>query len=330
MKKKVIQININFSNRFLYTFIALAFLVLVSVGVYAATGVHHLPSEITGLKGFASSVIGGCTGENSIKSINVDTGVVTCEVDSVNDFVTSDELDKHICSTDGKIMKRSGGKWVCGDLATTLPELNKQINSKVVSGSHFTTANEVDPQVNFLFIGQWCKSNSAGRAIDCTFDLLNTDYCVGGTCDSDVLFNLNPDNNGQDNLFLTDNVAGHGKDRVGGSIAFGGPHTDKRLAAIAAIQYPNNPGNRIGLAFYTHGGAGIVEGSSFMKKTMVLDHGGNLHVDSTISAVGGTYFGTSSAVCNSGIEGLVIFQLKHLKVCTKEGGSWNWRTLAFL
>jgi len=156
MKKKVIQININFSNRFLYGLITLVFLLIVSVGVYATGHVTHVPSEITGLKGFASAGIGGassgfggCPDPNyGIKTINVDTGAVTCEKDEVNDVVSTGELDG-VCNIDGKILKRASGTWACGvddkvTLPTDLGGLNNQIGNTLYAGKHILDIQKLD------------------------------------------------------------------------------------------------------------------------------------------------------------------------------------------
>ncbi len=45
-KKRGIEIKINFSNRWLYTFIVIGILAFVSVGVYAVAGVSHTSDEI--------------------------------------------------------------------------------------------------------------------------------------------------------------------------------------------------------------------------------------------------------------------------------------------
>ncbi len=86
MKKKrgrTINIKINFSNRWLYTFIALGILAIVGVGVwaYGTSSPSTFGHSINELEGVQARVTGICSSGSSIRTINSD-GSVTCEVDT--------------------------------------------------------------------------------------------------------------------------------------------------------------------------------------------------------------------------------------------------------
>ena len=88
-----------------------------------------------------------CTGTNRYLDGdgNCDLGYLDADgVDAVNDSVSSGELDG-VCSSNGKVLKRSAGTWVCAE------------------DSGLTV--ESDPQVGSLASGKWCISD--GSKVNC-------------------------------------------------------------------------------------------------------------------------------------------------------------------
>lgn len=98
---------------------------------------------------------------------------------------------------------------------------------------------------------------------------------------------------GQDNLFITNNIAGQAVDNIAGSIAFGSTVNDnRRTAAIVAVE-TGADSDEMGLAFYTHPSA---SGSAAIVEKMRLDDEGNLGLsttspDDTLQVVGSAGFG---------------------------------------
>ena len=100
------RVEINFSNRFIYTVVALAVLVLIALGVnaYGTSNPPVMGHSFEELEGVQARVTGTCANGSSIRVINAD-GTVSCEIDDVGGLSPS-------------------GQWVAVSLAQAQNSLN--------------------------------------------------------------------------------------------------------------------------------------------------------------------------------------------------------------
>ena len=107
---KRVKININLSNRWLYTFIAVGIMILLGVVVYAVAGVSHSASELTGLGTLAtkdSIAWSEVTGVPAGFADGVDAQLTEAQVDTMvdnNGYLTS----KFIGFTDAECTSAGG------------------------------------------------------------------------------------------------------------------------------------------------------------------------------------------------------------------------------
>ncbi|MBU0959218.1 MAG: hypothetical protein KKB31_04720 [Nanoarchaeota archaeon] len=84
------SVNINISNKAVYTLITLAIVLVIAIGINAYNSggppstMGHSIEEIEGVQAKITNGLTACSGANlAIKTINPDTGAVTCETDDV-------------------------------------------------------------------------------------------------------------------------------------------------------------------------------------------------------------------------------------------------------
>ena len=145
--KRGSKIQINFTNRFLYTFVAFIILSIIGVGVFALTpGVApnpgHLIDDVAPPAGCGTDqilkwdgslwicidsstlqerVTGSCSPGESIRVINSD-GTVVCEIDDVESGLTECSIGARYLSGDGTVCQ--GWQWSSyssGDVIQTNP-----------------------------------------------------------------------------------------------------------------------------------------------------------------------------------------------------------------
>jgi len=95
-----------------------------------------------------------------------------------NDNVDSNELSDGLCNTDGSLLKKVDGTWVCYTEADPVFSLWDKSDGVLVTESqitdlnHFTTGDEIDPQVGSTTSDKICYGT--GTVIECDRDILIT------------------------------------------------------------------------------------------------------------------------------------------------------------
>ncbi len=121
------------------------------------------------------------------------SGELVCGTDAVNDSVNSSELD-YICATNNKILKRSGGNWICADDATgvagiqgggTLNYLSKFTDTGTIGNSQiFDDGTNVNISGDLTVSGASTNFRNAILAVD----------GAGSGIDADKLDNISSGN----------------------------------------------------------------------------------------------------------------------------------------